>query len=86
MKIKDLRDDINEYIKKHNLEKKYEKSKKLDLQSPFLGILLGRFSAGYQRNTYQKNRTLHCHHRHYLNSCDAIYSARCIPLNQIKQI
>ncbi|MDY0320459.1 MAG: hypothetical protein RBR23_01875 [Arcobacteraceae bacterium] len=35
MKIKDLRDDINEYIKKHNIEKKYEKSKKLFENDPF---------------------------------------------------
>ncbi len=29
MKIKELRDDLKEYLKKHNLEKKYKKAKKL---------------------------------------------------------
>lgn len=29
MKIKELREDLEEYLKKHNLEKKYEKAKRL---------------------------------------------------------
>ncbi len=35
MKIKDLRDDIYEYIKTHNIVKKYEKAKKLFENDPF---------------------------------------------------
>jgi Txe/YoeB family toxin of Txe-Axe toxin-antitoxin module len=35
MKIKDLREDIKEYLKKHKLEKKFEKSKKLFETNPF---------------------------------------------------
>ncbi len=35
MKIKDLKDDLKEYLKKHNLEKKYKKAKKLFETDPF---------------------------------------------------
>ena len=35
MKIKSLRDDLNDYLKKHNLEKKYKKAKNLFEQDPF---------------------------------------------------
>ena len=33
--IKDLRDDLKDYLKKHNLTKKYEKAKKLFENDPF---------------------------------------------------
>ncbi len=35
MKIKPIRDDLKTYLKKHNLEKKYVKSKKLFEKDPF---------------------------------------------------
>jgi len=35
MKIKPLRDDLEKYLKKHNLEKKYKKAKKLFEGDPF---------------------------------------------------
>ncbi len=35
MKIKELRNDIKEYLKKHNLEKKYQKAKQLFETNPF---------------------------------------------------
>ena len=35
MEIKGLRDDLKKYLSKHNLEKKYQKSKKLFEQDPF---------------------------------------------------
>ena len=35
MKIKPLRDDLEDYLKKHNLEKKYKKAKSLFEQDPF---------------------------------------------------
>ena len=35
MKIKELRVDLKEYLKKHNLEKKYKKSKELFEYDPF---------------------------------------------------
>ena len=35
MKIKKLRDDLEIYLKKHNLTKKYEKAKKLFENDPF---------------------------------------------------
>ena len=35
MKIKDLRDDLKSYLKKHNLEKKYYKAKTLFENDPF---------------------------------------------------
>ena len=35
MKIKQIRDDLEKYLKKHNLEKKYEKAKNLFEQDPF---------------------------------------------------
>jgi Txe/YoeB family toxin of Txe-Axe toxin-antitoxin module len=35
MKIKLLRDDLENYLKKHNLEKKYKKAKKLFENDPF---------------------------------------------------
>ena len=35
MKIKKLRDDLKDYLKKHNLMKKYEKAKKLFENDPF---------------------------------------------------
>jgi Txe/YoeB family toxin of Txe-Axe toxin-antitoxin module len=34
MEIKELRDDLKNYISKHNLEKKYERAKKLFKQDP----------------------------------------------------
>ncbi len=35
MKIKKIRDDLENYLKKHNLEKKYLKAKKLFENDPF---------------------------------------------------
>jgi len=35
MKIKELRDDLKEYLKKHNLEKKFKKAKQLFELDPF---------------------------------------------------
>ena len=35
MKIKELREDLKKYLKKHNLEKKFEKAKKLFEENPF---------------------------------------------------
>ena len=35
MIIKPLRDDLEKYLKKHNLEKKYQKAKKLFEHDPF---------------------------------------------------
>jgi hypothetical protein len=35
MKIKKIRDDLESYLKKHNLEKKYLKAKKLFENDPF---------------------------------------------------
>ncbi len=35
MKIKQIRDDLEKYLKKHNLEKKYKKAKNLFEQDPF---------------------------------------------------
>jgi len=35
MKIKQIRDDLEKYLKKQNLEKKYKKAKKLFEQDPF---------------------------------------------------
>ena len=35
MQIKPLRDDLEKYLKKHNLKKKYTKAKKLFEQDPF---------------------------------------------------
>jgi len=35
MEIKELRDDLKKYLSKHNLEKKYQKAKKLFEQDPF---------------------------------------------------
>jgi len=35
MTIKQLRDDLEKYLKRHNLEKKYEKAKNLFEQDPF---------------------------------------------------
>ena len=35
MKIKQIRDDLEKYLKKHNLEKKYKKAKGLFEQDPF---------------------------------------------------
>lgn len=35
MTIKQVRDDLEKYLKKHNLEKKYEKAKNLFEQDPF---------------------------------------------------
>ena len=35
MQIKPLRDDLQSYLKKHNLEKKYKKAKKLFENDPF---------------------------------------------------
>ncbi len=35
MKIKEIRDDLENYLKKHNLSKKYEKAKKLFENDPF---------------------------------------------------
>ncbi len=35
MKIKEIRDDLESYLKKHNLIKKYEKAKKLFENDPF---------------------------------------------------
>ena len=35
MKIKKIRDDLESYLKKHNLTKKYEKAKKLFENDPF---------------------------------------------------
>ena len=35
MKIRDLRDDLGSYLKKHNLIKKYEKAKRLFEADPF---------------------------------------------------
>ncbi len=35
MQIKPLRDDLVDYLKKHNLEKKYKKAKKLFENDPF---------------------------------------------------
>ena len=35
MKIKSIRDDLDKYLKKHNLEKKYKKAKSLFEKDPF---------------------------------------------------
>ena len=35
MTIKEIRDDLEKYLKKHNLEKKYQKAKKSFEQDPF---------------------------------------------------
>jgi hypothetical protein len=35
MKIKQIRDDLDKYLKKHNLEKKYKKAKGLFEKDPF---------------------------------------------------
>ena len=35
MQIKSLRDDLKDYLKKHNLQKKYKKAKKLFENDPF---------------------------------------------------
>ena len=35
MTIKDIRDDLEKYLKKHNLEKKYSKAKNLFEKDPF---------------------------------------------------
>ena len=35
MTIKQIRDDLEKYLKKHNLKKKYKKAKKLFEQDPF---------------------------------------------------
>ena len=35
MKIKPIRDDLEKYLKKQNLEKKYKKAKKLFEEDPF---------------------------------------------------
>jgi len=35
MTIKPIRDDLEKYLKKHNLEKKYKKAKSLFEQDPF---------------------------------------------------
>jgi len=35
MQIKQIRNDLEKYLKKHNLEKKYKKSKTLFEQDPF---------------------------------------------------
>ena len=35
MLIKQIRDDLDKYLKKHNLEKKYKKAKSLFEQDPF---------------------------------------------------
>ena len=35
MEIKRIREDLSKYLKKHNLEKKYKKAKKLFEQDPF---------------------------------------------------
>ena len=35
MTIKQTRDDLDKYLKKHNLEKKYKKAKNLFEQDPF---------------------------------------------------
>ena len=35
MQIKPIRDDLEKYLKKQNLEKKYKKAKKLFEQDPF---------------------------------------------------
>jgi hypothetical protein len=35
MQIKSIRDDLNKYLKKHNLEKKYKKAKKKAKKDPF---------------------------------------------------
>ena len=35
MEIKELRDDLKKYLSKHNLEKKYQKAKRLFEQDPF---------------------------------------------------
>ncbi len=35
MKIKELREDLEKYLSKHNLEKKYQKAKRLFEQDPF---------------------------------------------------
>jgi Txe/YoeB family toxin of Txe-Axe toxin-antitoxin module len=35
MEIKEIRDDLEKYLKKHNLEKKYKKAKTLFEQDPF---------------------------------------------------
>ena len=35
MEIKELRDDLKTYLSKHNLDKKYQKSKNLFEQDPF---------------------------------------------------
>jgi len=35
MNIKPIRDDLEKYLKKHNLEKKYTKSKRLFENNPF---------------------------------------------------
>jgi len=38
MKIKKIRDDLESYLKKHNLEKKYLKAKKLFENDPFIPL------------------------------------------------
>jgi len=35
MRIKELREDLKKYLKKHNLQKKYEKAKELFESDPF---------------------------------------------------
>jgi len=39
MQIKPLRDDLQNYLKKHNLKKKYKKAKKLFENDPFYSSL-----------------------------------------------